>query len=74
MAYTPRHVVKKLERHEWIIGDGDGPVTAREFRDGIYFAHMEMEELGIDVSYDDAYEVTADGYEIVISVTKEEKQ
>lgn len=66
MADIPKHVVKTLERHEWIIGDGDGPMTARMLRDGLYFAQQEMENMGVDISYDDAYMVIADGYQIIL--------
>ena len=68
MADIPTHVVTTRERHEWTIGDGDGPLTARQLRDGIFFAQQDMEKLNINTSYDDAYEVIADGYQIILRV------
>lgn len=73
MADIPKHEIKTVKRHKWIIGDGDGPLTARQLRDGIFFAQKEMEEMNIDISYDDAYTVIAEGYQIELVVEVEDE-
>lgn len=72
MPDMPKHEVDVVKRHKWIIGDGDGPLTARQLRDGIYFAQKDMESLGIDTAYDDAYLVVAEGYQIELIAEVEE--
>jgi len=71
MADIPHHRVITVEKHEWVIGDGERELTARQLRDGIFFAQKEMEELGIDVSYDDAYHVRTGDNEVILYVEKE---
>lgn len=68
MPDMPKHEVEVVKRHKWIIGNGDGPVTARQLREGIFFAQKEMEKLGVDIEYDDAYSVVGSDYQIELIV------
>lgn len=69
MASVPKHTTTTFTRHEWIIGEGTEHCIARDLRDGIYFAEQEMTKLGVDTSYDDAYNVRAgDGGEVILYV------
>jgi hypothetical protein len=72
MAFIPKHTTSTVTRHIWTIGDGNGPIIARELRDGIYFAQKAMEEMGIDISTDDAYKVIGDDYQVDLIVDVEE--
>lgn len=71
---TPTHVKTKITRHEWVIGHDHLPSTYnRDFHDGILVAERQMKELGVDLSYDDAYQVrSGDGGQIVLFVDIEE--
>jgi len=62
---TPKHTKTTIVRHEWTIGESGSPTTARDLSDGIMVAQSDMQALGIDTSYDDAYHVRA-GYETEI--------
>lgn len=71
---TPNHIITKVTKHEWVIGESDSPTTARDMRDGILCAQRDMQELGVDTSYDDAYMVRAgDGGEIILFVEVEDR-
>jgi hypothetical protein len=74
MADIPKHTVTTIKRHEWTIGaDYSESSIARTLRDGLHFAQKEMEELGVNVEYDDAFEWRAgDGGQIVLFVDVEE--
>lgn len=54
---NPRHTVKDITRHEWVIGEGDRATTARDLKDGIALAEHDMAELGVNLNFDDAYRV-----------------
>ena len=72
MADLPKHVVKTVTKHQWIIGDEySDSMTARQLRDGIFFAQQDMEELGINTQYDDAYRVEVGDNQIILSVETE---
>lgn len=72
MADMPVYKKSTMTRHEWVIGDGNGPITAGELRYGIISAQEDMKNLGIDVGYYDSYHVIADGYEIVLRMDVED--
>lgn len=73
MADIPKHVVETVKKHKWIIGDEySDSMTARQLRDGIFFAQQEMEELGINTQYDDAYKVEVGDNQIILSVETKE--
>lgn len=76
MPDVPVHRKVKKVTHEWVIGQADRPTDAKTFRFGLHHVTTEMEELGIDLEYDDAYYVRAgDGGEIILftEIKKEEK-
>jgi hypothetical protein len=67
MADLPQYQQVIVIRHEWVIGDGESPLLARQLRDGIFFAEKEMEERGFDTKYDDAYYVrTTEDNQVVL--------
>jgi hypothetical protein len=72
---TPDHKVTTVSKHEWIIGKEDHPTTFKDLHDGIWFAQNEMtDNLGIDLSHDDAYHVRAgEGGQIILFVEIESK-
>lgn len=73
MADLPKHVVKSVKRHQWIIGDEySDSMTARELRDGLFFAQKDMEAMGVDINYDDAFRVSVGDNQIILSVEVEE--
>ena len=74
MADIPKHVVRTVKKHEWIIGNEySESITARELRDGIFFAQQDMSKMGVKVEMDDAYKVTVGDGQIILSVEVEEK-
>lgn len=69
MADIPQKRIKTVTRIEWVIGGDSEYAIARTLRDGIHFAQAEMEQLGIDTDYDDAFRWRAgDGASIVLYV------
>ena len=70
MPDIPKHVVKTISRHEWVIGDEHKPdQDAKNFEYGLLFAKRAMTELGVDLNYDNAYSVRAgEGASIVVFV------
>lgn len=73
MADLPKHVIKSVKRHQWIIGDEySDSMTARELRDGLFFAQKDMESMGVDINYDDAFRVSVGDNQIILSVEVEE--
>lgn len=72
---TPEHRKVTVTRHEWMIGDENSEYgVARTLADGILMAEKKMKELGVDLSYDDAYRFRAgNGGSIVLYVEIEEK-
>ena len=68
MVNTAQHKVTKIFHHEWIIGDEyEASTTAKDLHDGIWSAENEMRDMGIDLSYDDAYHFRAgDGGQIIL--------
>lgn len=70
MATSPKHTSKHIVRHEWAIGsDSDEFSYADALRDGIRFAQIEMENLGVDLETGDAFKWRAgDGGQIVLYV------
>ena len=73
MPDLPRHVVKSVKRHQWIIGsEFSNSMTARELRDGLYFAQKDMQSMGIDTGSDDAFRVSVGDNQIILSVEVEE--
>lgn len=64
-----KHGVVVIERHEWVVGTESEPADAKTFGFAMSSIHGEMAELGVDLSYDDAYHVRAgDGGEVVFYV------
>lgn len=73
MADLPKHEVEVVKRHKWIIGDEySDSMTARELRDGIFFAQKDMEEMGINTGYDDAYKVEVGDNQIILTLEVKE--
>lgn len=69
MPNVPSKEVIKTKRVEWTIGESDGPTDAKDFRFGLHHIYKEMENLGVDLTYDDAFYVRAgDGGEIILYV------
>lgn len=74
MPNIPQYRTTEVETHSWTIGHAYGPTDAKEFRFGLHYVYQEMEKLGVDLSFDDAFRVTAgDGGEIIFSVTIEKR-
>lgn len=59
----PTKRVVHSTRHEWRI---DSPATRRQVEDALLCAKRDMEGLGIDLHWDDAFHVAAEDEEIVI--------
>ena len=57
MANIPKKTVSRHVRHSWTISNDYGPITARDLRDGMFFAEKDMTSLGIDVESDNGYHV-----------------
>lgn len=75
MANLPFHRTVQVTRHEWIISNDGDPIDARTLTDGIYAALKNMEKLGVEISYDDAYYVvTTDENEIILCVEISEEK
>lgn len=73
MVDIPKHVVKTVKAHQWIIGDEySDSMTARELRDGIFFAQEGMLNLGVKIEMDDAYKVTVGDNQIILTVEIED--
>ena len=62
---TPTHRAYNKRVHEWAIGV---PCDAKTFAYNVEMIRRQMEELGVDLSYDDAYRVTTVDEEIVFSL------
>lgn len=73
MVDIPKHVVKSVKVHQWIIGNEDSDsMTARELRDGIFFAQEGMLNLGVKIERDDAYKVKVGDNQIFLTVEIED--
>ena len=58
MTDLPRKQTFITTRHEWVIGEPErNGVDAKTFGLGMATAQREMQELGVDLSYDNAYRV-----------------
>ena len=64
-----RRRVVKVKRVEYAISV---PCDAKELGKALHLIHRRMQEEGRDLTYDDAYHVTANEEEIVLSYTVEE--
>lgn len=74
MPQLPTKKTVLTARHEWVIGTEDHPTTAKDFEFGLTSAKQDMESLGLDLGYDDAYHVRAgDGSEVIVYVEIEDK-
>ena len=64
---TKREIV--TTRHEWVIGVESRSTDAKDFAYGVHCAEKDMDSLGVNLSFDDAYHVRAgDGGEVILFV------
>jgi len=70
MTDLPRHTKHTVTRHEWAIGsEYEQNMDAKTFRLGLHRAYKTMEELGVDLEFDDAFKVRAgDGAAVILFV------
>lgn len=69
MPDVPKKTEKVITRHSWTIGSESEPVDAKNFEYGIQSAKRGMADLGVDLSFDNAYYVTVgEGSEVILYV------